>query len=1684
LALAEVSAGRFVTKKLAATAPMFLFAILLLFAGQITFAQSWYDAAWSSRQKITIDSNHADFSLGGNLTDFPILIKITDSTNPLFGKAQSDGDDILFTTSDGTTKIPHEIEYYDDSTGNEEMDAWAKVPTLLSSADTVIYMYYGNSSAGSQESAENVWDSDYQGVWHLNETATDEGTTGIHYDSTSNSYDGSQHGNSSSTIAQGKIAIAQYFDGADDAVDDLINVDNVPTDDWTGVTVEAWFWAEDWTATDDQKILCKSATDATDDMVFSLQLNENAVGEMKSRVGTDLNPLSSSQNLGPSPAANGTWYYAAFKWTAETGAADNWFNYVDGNLDAAKNKAGNALVAATVVENVVIGATKYPALAVDQGTFWGYLDEIRLSNVARSGDWIKANYVNQKYDNSPANNYLTFQEELFISGSVYIDEGINPIGPNKTVALSVNGGITSGTDLFSDETDANGSYEIFIPEANLSAGDEFIVFLDDETENGASVTVSDGNNLSGLDIYQSHVIVRHDNSGTMTNALMGLADNGDADIDYSVSGGALTVGDLNDVSLYVPTGHTFQPGGNVTVGDADTASDVKVRGAFDSSNAFNVFGNISGTGSLNGGTATIDVNGSLEISTYSATTGTTSVGGDWDISVFAHNSGAVVFDGTGTVTGGTFYSLQINASGFTRTANGNLTVENGFTLTAGTFVPGSGDHSISGNWDDTGVTFAPTAGTISLTSTNPTVNQAAANNFYHLFLLDGGSLSSGIDVDGDITINSGTFNTNSFNITVGRNWSNFGTFTAGTGEVRFDDGTTTSIITGETTFNDFVAAIAGSGKILMFEAGKRQTINGWLEIGDATLRSTVSGTQWEIDDSGASDVGWTTIKDSNAITPRTCVDGVDDGNNTNWTFSVVWDPNYWQGDVDTNWNNANNWSKGVVPSNDTDTANVPQSAQRMPVLTQNVTGSNTPYDIVIQSGATLDTAGYDIAISDFWNFGTIRRKAGDTVNFDDTGTTVYYGEITSASDIEDYGAGDDYYNLVFEGAGITFTGGFSLTVASDLTVASGTLDMESNNLTVGDDITINAAGELKAGSGNLTVGGDVSGLGAFDGQTALIDIDGSILVDSYSATTGTTTVAGDWDVDAYAHNSGTVAFDGSGTADPASFYDLNITSGTRTAAAALNVANNLAISSGATLSLGTGNLTVDGNVSGAGTLEGGTATVDVNGDLGTSGVPLGNYTATSEKTYVGGNWNISGAFIPGTGTVVFNNAGTLGVYEAFYDLTIEAGASLDTQANSIWISGAFENQGTLYREGGDYVSKIDSDSGTVVYRTAAGNIQSYTGDDYFDLTINNVGENFVFDLTGDIEVKGNLTIADGTFNAAGNTITVSGNWGNSDTFTHGSGTVTFDDAAKTSVISGDTTFYNLTCSTQGKTIQFTEGSTQTIDGVFTIQGSVGNLVTLESTNSGVSWNLTHNGTENVEYAAVQRSNATGNLIDAYTSVDNGNNSANWNFTGRVLTWNSSGTDYGTAANWTPNYVPTSADSAIVPTGATTIPVLDADRSVKDVAIQSGATLDIQGWTLTISNSFENQGILKRYGTASSIENKVTKTDADSGTTYYYNSGTDIQDYGSQDYYNLTLDGVSITLEKALGTANNLEIKPSTGFPLHWRKLWEPPTIWKSKTGQHWIPAVCILPLAETGPTQEPSPTLAVQSISRMQAKSL
>lgn len=117
----------------------------------------------------------------------------------------------------------------------------------------------------------------------------------------------------------------------------------------------------------------------------------------------------------------------------------------------------------------------------------------------------------------------------------------------------------------------------------------------------------------------------------------------------------------------------------------------------------------------------------------------------------------------------------------------------------------------------------------------------------------------------------------------------------------------------------------------------------------------------------------------------------------------------------------------------------------------------------------------------------------------------------------------------------------------------------------------------------------------------------------------------------------------------------------------------------------------------------------------------------------------------------------------------------------------------------------------------------------------------------------------GAYTAQGSTITASGDWTNTGSFTASTSTVMLNGTGQT--VTGNTFFYNLNKTiAAADTLTFAAGSTTTIaaGGTLTLDGDPGELLSLRSTTVNTRWNLVLNATavKAVDYVDVQDSDAS------------------------------------------------------------------------------------------------------------------------------------------------------------------------------------------------------------------------------------
>jgi hypothetical protein len=137
-------------------------------------------------------------------------------------------------------------------------------------------------------------------------------------------------------------------------------------------------------------------------------------------------------------------------------------------------------------------------------------------------------------------------------------------------------------------------------------------------------------------------------------------------------------------------------------------------------------------------------------------------------------------------------------------------------------------------------------------------------------------------------------------------------------------------------------------------------------------------------------------------------------------------------------------------------------------------------------------------------------------------------------------------------------------------------------------------------------------------------------------------------------------------------------------------------------------------------------------------------------------------------------------------------------------------------------------------------------------------------------------------NGGSASVTLAGNWSNTGSFVAGTSTISFVDnaaCATLSAINGTTTFFNLSLvSSTGKFYEFQAGSTTTVTGLLTVQGTAGTSIKIISTLPGLAANLTlaPGGTQNIQHVGVSDNHATGQtLAPGQTNEGGGTNTDGW-----------------------------------------------------------------------------------------------------------------------------------------------------------------------------------------------------------------
>jgi hypothetical protein len=332
---------------------------------------------WPYFMKLQFDNS----GVAESLTDFPVLINLTRAGTSFWSHVNSSYNDLRFTDSDGVTSLYFEVEYWNYA-GNEGL-VWVKIPQIDASSTTdFIYLYYGNPNppANAYHDPTKVWDSNYVLVLHLSEAS------GTRYDSTANNNDATPYGGLAKAVS-GKIDGADNFDNTDDYLE---IPDSNSLDYGDVVTLEAWF--------NPNLVGANSfygGIDKGTGTIYMLGNNNLTSGQQYGAIRLGLSGTGTDVCSNTALSA-GSWSYAV----GTKNGADARI-YINGVLD--NQRTTTAYTGTNNANSLRIG--KRP-------TQTEYLnsvaDEIRISKIARSAGWIKAQYL------SMSDSYVTFGSEEIV----------------------------------------------------------------------------------------------------------------------------------------------------------------------------------------------------------------------------------------------------------------------------------------------------------------------------------------------------------------------------------------------------------------------------------------------------------------------------------------------------------------------------------------------------------------------------------------------------------------------------------------------------------------------------------------------------------------------------------------------------------------------------------------------------------------------------------------------------------------------------------------------------------------------------------------------------------------------------------------------------------------------------------------------------------------------------------------------------------------------------------------------------------------------------------------------------------------------------------------------------------------------------------------------------------------------
>jgi hypothetical protein len=288
------------------------------------------------------------------LKNFPVLLRIHRDFLD-FTQLLPHGEDLRIATPSGAL-LDFQIEHWDATAGTATV--WVRIPEIRGNTRQELRLHWGNASATSLSSGKAVFNESnhYRSVWHLSDPQADEvGHTTAK--------------DTGTTSTPGVIGSARHF--ADNkGITGGEEIAALPVGSEEHST-ELWFRTEDMNST-----LIGWGNEAGQGKV---------VMQFRSPPHIRMDCYFSDGNVSSdSRLPRGQWTHVVH--TYRQGEANV---YINGVPDGTSKRSGSPL-------NIKSPARLYLGGWYNNYDFVGDIDEVRISSVARSPDWIQLQYENQK----------------------------------------------------------------------------------------------------------------------------------------------------------------------------------------------------------------------------------------------------------------------------------------------------------------------------------------------------------------------------------------------------------------------------------------------------------------------------------------------------------------------------------------------------------------------------------------------------------------------------------------------------------------------------------------------------------------------------------------------------------------------------------------------------------------------------------------------------------------------------------------------------------------------------------------------------------------------------------------------------------------------------------------------------------------------------------------------------------------------------------------------------------------------------------------------------------------------------------------------------------------------------------------------------------------------------------------